>query len=113
MRETVFGIVDLDEIELPEFERRAELATVLDAADFLAWYQFQWEKQIAFTHQIWRFINQLDRYVTVSANPIEKLRKSWVIFPDLAPPGMNIEESTLSLSGPSRYAVEAFYKELP
>lgn len=69
LRRRVFGLVDFDAIEFPEFYPHAPLPTVLTSADMQAWYLFQWERQVAFTRHVRRFTRQLAPDLALTANP--------------------------------------------
>lgn len=69
-RERIWGIVDFDHIEFPEFEPHAPLPTVLTSPDMQVWYQFLWDKEFAFMRHIRRFVHQTNPDIAVSANPI-------------------------------------------
>ncbi len=68
-REQVFGLVDFDRIEFPDFEPGTPLPTVLSSPDMQAWYQFQWDKGMAFTRHVRRWVRQLNSETAISANP--------------------------------------------
>lgn len=68
-RQRVFGVVDFEAIEFPEFEPNGTLPTVLSSPDMQVWHQFQWDKALAFTRHIRRFIRQLGSHIAVTANP--------------------------------------------
>lgn len=68
-RARLFGIVDFDRMEFPDFEPRASLPTVLSASDMQAWYLFQWERCVAFVRHIRRFLLQLSPRVALTINP--------------------------------------------
>lgn len=68
-RRRIFGIVDFDEIEFPEFRPHAPLPAVLASADMQAWYLFQWERQVAFVRHVRRFTRQLSSEMALTANP--------------------------------------------
>lgn len=69
LRKRIFGLVDFDEIDFPEFQPNAPLPTVLTSADMQAWYLFQWERGAAFMRHIRRFIRQLSPETAVTINP--------------------------------------------
>lgn len=69
LRKRIFGIVNFDEIDFPEFQPKEPLPTVLTSADMQAWYLFQWERGVAFMRHIRRFIRQLSSEAAVTINP--------------------------------------------
>jgi hypothetical protein len=69
LRAQVFGIMDFDTIEMPEFEPGATLPPVIVSADMQAWYQFLWERLLVFTRHLRRFVRQVDPEIAVSINP--------------------------------------------
>lgn len=68
-RQRMFGLIDFDETDFPHFEPHAKLPTVTSAPDWQAWYQFQWEKQLAFMRHIRHFVRSRSAHVAITANP--------------------------------------------
>lgn len=67
-RKKVFGIVDFDNIEFPEFEPNAPLPTIISSPDLRAWHEHQWDKQLAFARHIRRYILGLNPNVGMLVN---------------------------------------------
>lgn len=75
-RRRMFGAVDFDHIEFPDFDSGpalpaigAPLPPIVTSPDMQAWHRFVWAKQLAFTRHIRRHVRQLSPDVAISANP--------------------------------------------
>ncbi|MEX0776331.1 MAG: hypothetical protein WD042_11555 [Phycisphaeraceae bacterium] len=69
-REACFGILDVEQVEFPAFDGGSGLPPIINSPDIRAWFQFQWERELAFTRHVRRFVRSLHPDVAISINPI-------------------------------------------
>lgn len=68
--ERLFGVIRFDRAEMPEFTPNAPLASVVNSPEIRAWYEHLWDKNLAFTRHVRRFVRRLSDDVAISVNPI-------------------------------------------
>jgi hypothetical protein len=68
-REQAFGIVDFDTIVPPECERDEWFPSTIISPDIRAWLRFHWDRELAFTRHVRRFVGRLNPDVAITANP--------------------------------------------
>ncbi|MCC7350273.1 MAG: beta-galactosidase [Phycisphaerales bacterium] len=68
--EATFGILDPNEVEIPLFDPAGPPPPIINSPDIRAWARFQWDRQLAFTRHLRRFVRSLNPNVAVSINPI-------------------------------------------
>lgn len=69
-RERLFGFSRFDRAEIPEFTPGAPIVTVVNSPEIRAWYEHLWDKNLAFTRHVRRFVRGLSADVAISVNPI-------------------------------------------
>src|SRR5690606_24951095 len=63
-----FGILRIDAVEPPWFEPGGPLPVVINSPDIRAWLRFQWDRELAFTRHLRRFVRGLSDQVAISIN---------------------------------------------
>ncbi len=66
--ETTFGILDPEEAEIPLFNPSAPPPSSVNSPDIRAWARFQWDRHLAFTRHLRRFVRDLNPEVAISVN---------------------------------------------
>lgn len=67
--ESVLGIADLERIQIPEFASQCATPEILLSADMQLWFQYQWDRELAFIRHIRRFTRNLRDSLAITANP--------------------------------------------
>ena len=68
-REQAFGLVDFDTIVPPECERDEWFPSNIISPEIRAWLRFHWDRELAFTRHVRRFVHKLNPDVAITTNP--------------------------------------------
>lgn len=68
LRRRVFGLIDFDRVEMPEFEPNAPLPVVAKSPEIRAWHEHQWEKHLAFLRHVRGYVHTMTNRVALFGN---------------------------------------------